>query len=148
MKKLTGNLIEEDSSQCLKILSQYTVKKTKIDWQRFDMFCLRENEEFFRQIWQKTCMQPIILTSFFVIWSVFPKTNERKIEATPSQTQCPVKRLQRRIGELILTVLLVLTDYTKNMSVDPEDWDVDFAFPDFNLALFEWERSWCRNWIV
>ena len=44
MKKLTRNLIEEDSSQCLKILSQYTVKKTKIDWQRFEMFCLRENE--------------------------------------------------------------------------------------------------------
>ena len=34
------------------------------------------------------------------------------------------------------------------MSVNPEDWDVDFAFPDFNLALFEWEGSWCRNWIV
>ena len=34
------------------------------------------------------------------------------------------------------------------MSVNPEDWDVDFAFPDFNLALFERERSWCRNWIV
>ena len=29
-----------------------------------------------------------------------------------------------------------------------EDWDVDFAFPDFNLALFERERSWCRYWIV
>ena len=42
MKKLTRNLIEEDSSQCLKILSQYIVKKTKIDWQRFEMFCLRE----------------------------------------------------------------------------------------------------------
>ena len=26
--------------------------------------------------------------------------------------------------------------YLKNMSVNPEDWDVDFAFPDFNLALF------------
>ena len=46
MKKLTRNLIEEDSSQCLKILSQYTVKKTKIDWQRFEMFCLREMIEF------------------------------------------------------------------------------------------------------
>ena len=34
------------------------------------------------------------------------------------------------------------------MSVNPEDWDVDFAFPDFNLALFERKRSWCRNWIV
>ena len=42
MKKLTRYLIEEDSSQCLKILSQYIVKKTKIDWQRFEMFCLRE----------------------------------------------------------------------------------------------------------
>ena len=30
------------SSQCLKILSQYTVKKTRIDWQRFEMYCLRE----------------------------------------------------------------------------------------------------------
>ena len=38
------NLIEEDSSQCLKILSQDTVKKTKIDWQRFEMFCPRESE--------------------------------------------------------------------------------------------------------
>ena len=36
----------------------------------------------------------------------------------------------------------------KNMSVNSEDGDVDFAFPDFNLAWFEWERSWCRNWIV
>ena len=44
MKKLTRNLIDEDSSQCLKILSKYTVKTTKIDWQRFKMFCLRENE--------------------------------------------------------------------------------------------------------
>ena len=39
MKKLTRNLIEEDSSLCLKILSQDTGKKTKIDWQRFEMFC-------------------------------------------------------------------------------------------------------------
>ena len=35
-------------------------------------------------------------------------------------------------------VLFVLTEF-KNMSVDPEDWDVDFAFPDFNLVLFERE---------
>ena len=32
-------------------------------------------------------------------------------------------------------------DRIKNVSVNPEDWDVDFAFPDFNLALFERERS-------
>ena len=32
-KKLNHNLItEENSRQCLKILSQYTVKKTKVDW--------------------------------------------------------------------------------------------------------------------
>ena len=42
MKKLTRNLIEEDSSQCLKILSYHTVKKTKIDWQRFEMFCQKK----------------------------------------------------------------------------------------------------------
>ena len=42
LKKLNHNLIkEEDSSQCLKILSQYTVKKTKVDWQRFEMFWLK-----------------------------------------------------------------------------------------------------------
>ena len=44
MKKLSRNLTEEDSSQCLKIFSQYTVKETKIDWQRLEMFYLRENE--------------------------------------------------------------------------------------------------------
>ena len=31
------------------------------------------------------------------------------------------------------------------MSVNPEDWDVDFAFSNFYLALFLWQRSWCRN---
>ena len=31
--------------------------------------------------------------------------------------------------------------YLKNMSVNPEDWDVDFAFPDFNRALTGRERS-------
>ena len=34
------------------------------------------------------------------------------------------------------------------MSVNPENWDVNFSFPDFNLAWFGRERSWCRNWIV
>ena len=27
------------------------------------------------------------------------------------------------------------------MSVNPEDWDVDFAFLDFNLALFAREQA-------
>ena len=34
------------------------------------------------------------------------------------------------------------------MSVNHEDWDFDFAFSYFKLALFERERSWCRNGIV
>ena len=34
------------------------------------------------------------------------------------------------------------------MYVNPEDCDVDFAFPNFNLALFPWEWSCGRNWIV
>ena len=38
---------------------------------------------------------------------------QRKLEASSSQTQCPVfKRLQRHIDEWILTVLLVLTKST------------------------------------
>ena len=42
LKKLNHNLFkEEDFSQCLKILLQYTVKKTKVDWQRFEMFWLK-----------------------------------------------------------------------------------------------------------
>ena len=45
VKKL--NLIEEaDSSLCLNI-SQYTVKKTEIDWKRFE---IRENKWFLQQI--------------------------------------------------------------------------------------------------
>ena len=34
------------------------------------------------------------------------------------------------------------------MSVNPEDWDVDFAFPDFNLALFERERGPCLKFLT
>ena len=41
----------------------------------------------------------------------FTKTNERKMEATSSQTQSPVSEiLQRYIGQQKLTVLLVLTE--------------------------------------
>ena len=43
----------------------------------------------------------------------FSKINERKKDATSSQSQCPVfKRIQRHIDEQILTVLLVLTEET------------------------------------
>ena len=114
MKKLTRNLIEGDSSQWLKILPSTNIT-TNIP-------------------------APDHLDKFLCQLQCFSKTNERKIEASSSQT-CPVfKRLQRHINEWILTVLLGLT-------VNPEDWDVDFAFPNF-LTLFYWERSWCRNWIV
>ena len=45
------------------------------------------------------------------IKKTLPETNERKMEATSSQTQCPVfKGLQRHVGQRILTVLLVLTE--------------------------------------
>ena len=82
MKKLSRNLIEEDSSQCLKILSQYTVKKRKIDWQRFQMFCLRErkvfpktiNERILRQ-WQQTYLEKLLLP--FAVFSFQGQTDER-----------------------------------------------------------------------
>ena len=39
------------------MLSQYTVKKTKINWQRLEGFCPRENNQFFWQIWYQTSLQ-------------------------------------------------------------------------------------------
>ena len=98
MKELTRDLIEEDSSQCLKTLSQYTVKKTKIDRLRFEMFCLREISNSFDKYDNKhTCTRSSCQASlpFAVFFCFFLKTNERKIEASWSQTQCPVfERLQ------------------------------------------------------
>ena len=49
MKKVNHNLMEEeDSSQCLKILSQYKVYKTKIDWQRGKQLWARHNVQFLK----------------------------------------------------------------------------------------------------
>ena len=87
------------------MLSQYTVKKTKINWQRLEGFCPRENNQFFWQIWYQTSLQIptllhlIILTSFFAICNVFfSKTNERKTEASLSHSQCQVfQRLQHHV---------------------------------------------------
>ena len=33
----------------------------------------------------------------------------------------------------------------ENIHTPVFNWYVDFVFPNFNLALFSWERSWCRN---
>ena len=90
MKKLIGYLFEEEeSSQCLKILSQFTVKKTKIHLQRFETFCQRENERFLQQI--KILIinipAPDHLDELLGHFSFFSETNERTMEATSSQTQ-------------------------------------------------------------
>lgn len=85
----------------LKILSQCTVKKRRFaEEKRSDSFAIQ------------TYLHLIILKSFFAICRslFFSKTNERKMEATLSQTQCPVfKRLQRHICKRTLTVLLGFT---------------------------------------
>ena len=53
---------------------------------------------------------PNHLTCVFTICNVLSKTNERKMEANSSHTHHSVFRtLQRYIGELKLTVLLVMT---------------------------------------
>ena len=52
------------------------------------------------------------------------------------------------VGALNLLTLEKRLKLSYKTSINLEDQDVDFAFPDFDLALFEWERSWCRNWIV
>ena len=42
-KKLNRNLTQgEDFSQCLKILSQITTKKIRMNWQQFETFCQRK----------------------------------------------------------------------------------------------------------
>ena len=47
-KKLNLNLTEEeDSSQWSKSLSQVTVKKTKMDWQRFETFAKKKTRDSF-----------------------------------------------------------------------------------------------------
>ena len=104
MKKLNDNLIKEENfSQCYR--NTHAVKKTKIDWQRLEGFCPRENNQFFWQIWYQTSLQIptlphlIILTSFFAICNVFfSKTKERKTEASLSHSQCQVfQRLQHHV---------------------------------------------------
>ena len=91
-KKLNHNLItEENSSQCLKILSQYTVKKTKVDWLKGKQAIPSTNTVMYdnKHSCKHTCSRSSWQASLpFAMF--FSKTHEREIEATSSQTQCPV----------------------------------------------------------
>lgn len=80
-KKLNRNLTqEEDFSQCLKILSQITAKKIRMNWQRSETFCQR-----------KTSSPSTMITNLSLPWQaflpltlVFQRLNEKKMEATSS----------------------------------------------------------------
>ena len=95
----------------LGILSQYTIRKTKIDCQRFqDVFPIKENmsDSLDKHVNKHTCTWSSWEASF-----LFVKNNKRKTEAASSQTECSVfKRNQCHIDErtLTYTVLSVLTD--------------------------------------
>ena len=105
MQKLNRNFTEEEnSSQCLKILTQITVEDENELAERFSKKQLR-SESFDND-------NKLTLKSFFAFCSVFSaKTNGGKMETTSRQTQCLVSKiLQRYIKELKLTVLLVLTE--------------------------------------
>ena len=66
MKKLNRNPTEgEDSTQCLEISSQITIKKTRMDWQVLETFCQRETSEYIDSD------KKLTFTSFFTICSVF-----------------------------------------------------------------------------
>ena len=66
----------------------------------------------------------------------FQNQQKKDIEATPSQTQCPASHWRVNTYSALSFDPIYL-----KMSVNPEDWHADFAFPDFNSALFERERS-------
>ena len=112
MKKLIRCLFEEeDSSQCLKILSQFTVKKTKVYQQRFETFCQRENERFLRQI----CDPPQdfnakgestrttrfhFKTKEFEQKSVLKFSNKSPVRKSTTRFQCAQKHARRVIYKL------------------------------------------------
>ena len=105
-KKLNHNLItEENSSQCLKILSQVTIEDENELAER-EVFPKTINEWILRQ-WQQTYLEKLLC----LLQCFFTRTNGEKMETTSRQTQCLVSKiLQRYIKELRLTVLLVLTE--------------------------------------
>ena len=83
-----------------------------------------------------SCIATEILTLLFA--------RKRRRSTGPVLYQPPRSR-SRRVPDLkfpnTYSALSFEPNRLKNMSANPEDWDVDFAFPDFNLALFERERS-------
>lgn len=74
----------KDSSQCLKSLTQITIKRRHctVD-QGFNTFLLKKINE-------RT------LTSFFALCSVFAKTNKSKMEEFLRQTNCPASKIFKR----------------------------------------------------
>ena len=80
-KKPNRNLTqEEESSWCLKILSQITTKKIRLNWQQSKTFCQR-----------KTSSPSTMITNLSLPWQaslpltfVFQRLNKRKMEATLS----------------------------------------------------------------
>ena len=93
MQKLNRNFTEEEnSSQCLKILTQITVE---------DENELAEREVFPKQLTSESFDNDnkLTLKSFFAFRSVFffffTGTNGGKMETTSRQTQCPVPKILR-----------------------------------------------------
>ena len=81
MKKLDRHLTqEEDSSRCLKILSQTTTKKIRMNWQGSETFCRRKTSS------RSTMIANLSLRwqAFLPLTLVFQRLNERKMEATLS----------------------------------------------------------------
>ena len=64
MKKLNRILTEEeDSGQSLKVLSHFTIKKTRMDWQGFDTIWQRKTGESF-----------VMMTNFSLSKEIYQKT--------------------------------------------------------------------------
>ena len=61
--------------------SQYTVKKTKIHWQRFGTFCRRKTSDSFDRYDNKHPRKQAH-SPFAVLFFFFSKTNERQIDKT------------------------------------------------------------------
>ena len=98
--------MEEDSSQCLKILTEITLEDENERAEIREFFPKKLTSESFDKD------NKLNLKSFFAFCSAFStRTNGAKMEKTSRQTQRPnSKILQRYIKELKLIVLLVLTE--------------------------------------
>ena len=80
---------EENSSQCLKILTQITIEDEN-EWMKFEG-C------FSKKITSKSFDNDnkLTLKSFFAFYSVFffTRTKGGKMETSSTQTQCPVSKI-------------------------------------------------------